>query len=41
LNKVTPLKTGVFVMDIDVRDVGPDPLIAALGRELGIDESIN
>ena len=28
-------------MDIDVRDVGPAPLLAALGRELGIIESIN
>jgi transposase len=28
-------------MDIDVRDVGPAPLIAALGRELGIVDSIN
>ena len=28
-------------MDIDVRDVGPAPLLAALGRELGIVESIN
>ena len=28
-------------MDIDVRDVGPAPLIAALGRELGIVESVN
>jgi len=28
-------------MDIDVRDTGPAPLIAALGRELGIVEAIN
>lgn len=28
-------------MDIDVRDAGPAPLIAALGRELGIVEAIN
>ncbi|MGM0653631.1 MAG: IS1634 family transposase [Bacillota bacterium] len=28
-------------MDIDVRDVGPAPLIAALGRELGIVQAIN
>lgn len=28
-------------MDIDVRDVGPAPLLAALGRELGIIEAIN
>ncbi len=27
--------------DIDVRDVGPAPLLAALGREPGIVESIN
>jgi len=28
-------------MNIDVRDVGPAPLIAALGRELGIVQAIN
>jgi transposase len=28
-------------MEIDVRDVGPAPLLAALGRELGIVQSIN
>lgn len=28
-------------MDIDVRDVGPAPLLAALGREVGIIEAIN
>lgn len=28
-------------MDIDVRDTGPAPIIAALGRELGIVEAIN
>ena len=28
-------------MDIDVRDVGPAPLLAALGRELGIVQAIN
>ena len=28
-------------MDFDVREAGPAPLIAALGRELGIVQSIN
>ena len=28
-------------MDIDVRDVGPAPLLAALGRQLGIVQAIN
>ncbi|MDW7729307.1 MAG: DUF4277 domain-containing protein [Bacillota bacterium] len=28
-------------MDIDVRDVGPAPLLAALGRQLGIIQAIN
>ena len=28
-------------MDIDVRDVGPAPLLTALGRELGIIQAIN
>jgi hypothetical protein len=28
-------------LDIDVRDVGPAPLLAALGRELGIIQAIN
>ncbi len=32
---------GVPLTDIDVRDVGPAPLLAALGREPGIVESIN
>jgi len=28
-------------MDLDVREAGPAPLIAALGRELGIVQSVN